>query len=103
MHTRDDLKGVSSEARAQRLLNTANTWERMAFRAESGDERLTSFRIRMPNMPGDETMVVGRGLNEDGRPEVCFHSALGVEAALVGFFNRLANGTMTWHDDKYAT
>jgi hypothetical protein len=59
-------------------------------------------RVRGPQWKGDDYVLMAGGLSDDGTAIVAFSSASTLHGALIGFANRMRNGTLKWHVDKYA-
>lgn len=67
-----------------------------------GVEGLVSIRLKGPQDIGDEYLLVARAIGTDGEPVVAFHSSESATGAVIGFANRMRNGTLKWHEDEYA-
>lgn len=63
---------------------------------------ITGFTVRGPAVSGGEFLCVIRGIDEEGKAVVAFHSAFALPALVRGVEGRLVNGTLKWRDDQYA-
>ena len=71
-------------------------------RAITEENGLARFRIRGPEFTGDDYLLVAGSLSEDCTPVVAFHKATTLPGVIIGFANRLRNGSLKWHVDKFA-
>ena len=69
--------------------------------ASSGEGHVESFRVRGPQYDGGDYLVVLSATEVDGTPVVAFHGAATLQDGLTGAGNRVRNGSLKWHLDKW--
>lgn len=100
---RDGVKGDRKDVDQERLFRAVKRLDRQLFLSVSEDERPTGLKIRAPQHDTDDYLAVVTQVNSEGGYEVGFHGASSLSELLVGLSNRLDNGSVKWHEDKYAT
>lgn len=98
MDTSDARHTVQADKLAKSIVYVMLQMERYA----RDEEGVKAFRVRGPRWEGDEYMIVCNSVDGDGAVVVGFHTASTLTEVLTGLGNRLRNGTMKWHVDKYA-
>lgn len=103
MHTKKDLSESTAQATVASKLGRAVAY--LGNDMERGiedDTHISAIRIRAPRDMDDEYLLVAYRVNEEGEPQVAFHSASSFGEVVVGFAARLRNGTAKWNVDQYA-
>lgn len=101
MHQENEIAGKSMATAEAKLYKAVSRLGQQLERTSYGFDGLSSLSIRGPRDIGDEFLVVARREDEEGTPQVSFHSSEGLVGLLTGLSNRMANGTLKWHTDKY--
>lgn len=94
----------SAQAMQQVMSRIGVALTRFEVVRENADERgvyLLGLSARLPNLPGEEVLIVLRGQTDVGAV-VAFHSASTFAEAISGAITRLDNGSLKWKEDTYA-
>jgi hypothetical protein len=84
------------------LAKAVDKLERELMRSAYVDGHITGLTIKAPQDEADDYLAVLRRVSAEGEPQVAFHGSENFGSLLVGIANRIGNGTMKWHPDKYA-
>lgn len=103
MPQKEDLGQSTWEADGNKLAKAVKYIYTDMERAVDVDGCVESLRIRGPRYEGDEYMLVAKRTSGDGKPEVAFQISASLHDCLLGFGNRLRNGSVKWVPDKYAS
>lgn len=78
-----------------------NEWDRQIERYVENDQFIRNMTVKAPDMLKSEWMIIIRMENHEGH-FVAFQGGATFREAFIGIYNRLANGSIVWKEDKYA-
>lgn len=95
----DSLYADRKERMGKRLMQADNAMYRSVDQPHLFEVSVTEVRVKCPRIPGDEFMVVVKGVSDEGNV-VAFYRAEDYASAVTGALLAWENRSLKWREDK---